>query len=122
MYGDEPDRWHHLSKVRTACALRSTCSRGCDSAPPRSHRFQAEGQARLGVAAVDALVQGVAAAAAGTRIIFGHWSALGYYNADRVVGLDTGCVWGGALTALNLDEPDARPVSVPSRQPRSIGE
>jgi len=59
-------------------------------------------------------------AAAGTRIVFGHWSALGYYNDDGVVGLDTGCVWGGALTALNLDEPRAKPVSVPSRQPRSI--
>ena len=48
------------------------------------------------------------------RIIFGHWSALGYVDAHGVVGLDTGCVWGGALTALNLDVAP-RPISVPCR-------
>lgn len=46
------------------------------------------------------------------RVIFGHWSALGYRNSGGVVALDTGCVWGGELTALNLDT-DAPPVSVP---------
>ena len=56
------------------------------------------------------------------RIVFGHWSALGFYPADDLVALDTGCVWGGALTALDLDSAQARPVSVPSRQPRSIEE
>lgn len=45
------------------------------------------------------------------RVIFGHWSALGYLNAHGVVALDTGCVWGGALTALNLDANEG-PVSV----------
>jgi bis(5'-nucleosyl)-tetraphosphatase (symmetrical) len=54
------------------------------------------------------------------RIVFGHWSALGFYSERGVIGLDTGCVWGGALTAINLDDPEAAPVSVPSRQPRSI--
>lgn len=56
------------------------------------------------------------------RIVFGHWSALGFYREPGLLGLDTGCVWGGTLTAVNLDLPDAAPVSVPSRQPRSIGE
>lgn len=36
------------------------------------------------------------------RIIFGHWSALGLWDGDDVVGLDTGCLWGGRLTALRL--------------------
>ncbi len=57
-----------------------------------------------------------------TRIVFGHWSALGFYRSAGVLGLDTGCVWGGALTAYNLDDPHAEPVSVASRQPRSIAE
>lgn len=39
------------------------------------------------------------------RIVFGHWSALGYYNGDNVLGLDTGCVWGGSLCAVRLDGP-----------------
>ena len=43
-------------------------------------------------------------------IVFGHWSLLGYYEADGVYGIDTGCLWGGALTALWLDPPDGRPV------------
>jgi bis(5'-nucleosyl)-tetraphosphatase (symmetrical) len=54
------------------------------------------------------------------RIVFGHWSALGFYSEPGVLAIDTGCVWGGALTAVNLDDPQAPPVSVPSRQPRSI--
>ncbi len=36
-------------------------------------------------------------------IIFGHWSTLGIWQKDGVIGLDTGCVWGRALTAVRLD-------------------
>jgi bis(5'-nucleosyl)-tetraphosphatase (symmetrical) len=39
----------------------------------------------------------------GLKLIFGHWSTLGYYNNPEVVCLDTGCVWGGQLTAMRLD-------------------
>jgi bis(5'-nucleosyl)-tetraphosphatase (symmetrical) len=35
-----------------------------------------------------------------TPIVFGHWSTLGLMLRDDAVCLDTGCVWGGALTAL----------------------
>ena len=37
-------------------------------------------------------------------IICGHWSALGLRLADRLVALDSGCVWGGSLTALRLED------------------
>ncbi len=37
------------------------------------------------------------------RIVFGHWSALGYHDQAGAVGLDTGCAWGGRLTALRLE-------------------
>lgn len=43
--------------------------------------------------------------AAETRLLFGHWAALeGQADADNVYALDTGCVWGGKLTALRLDD------------------
>ena len=35
--------------------------------------------------------------------IIGHWSTLGLYNNDNVICLDTGCVWGGRLTAIELN-------------------
>lgn len=38
------------------------------------------------------------------RIIFGHWSSLGYYEGSNCYAIDTGCLWGGQLTALKLTE------------------
>ena len=37
------------------------------------------------------------------HIVFGHWAALGVLRRDDVTALDSGCVWGGALTAVALD-------------------
>jgi len=37
------------------------------------------------------------------KIILGHWSTLGYYDDGNVVSLDTGCVWGGSLSAYRVD-------------------
>lgn len=39
----------------------------------------------------------------GMKIIFGHWSTLGFYEDDKVLGLDTGCLWGRELTAARID-------------------
>jgi bis(5'-nucleosyl)-tetraphosphatase (symmetrical) len=49
------------------------------------------------------------------RIIFGHWSTLGFIQRTNVLALDTGCIWGGALTAVNLDDPDAPPIQQPCK-------
>lgn len=40
---------------------------------------------------------------AGHTIAFGHWSTLGYLRRPDLIALDTGCVWGGCLSALKLD-------------------
>ncbi|HET6633130.1 MAG TPA: symmetrical bis(5'-nucleosyl)-tetraphosphatase [Rhodanobacteraceae bacterium] len=40
------------------------------------------------------------------NVVCGHWSALGRFAGLGVYALDTGCVWGGRLTALQLDDPN----------------
>lgn len=39
------------------------------------------------------------------RLVTGHWSTLGLLDRDDLLTLDTGCVWGGALTAASLEGP-----------------
>ena len=39
-----------------------------------------------------------------TLIVFGHWSTEGLVARSNVMGLDTGCVWGGKMTALRLHD------------------
>src|ERR1700744_1480144 len=44
-----------------------------------------------------------------TRIVCGHWSTLGRFAGLGIYAIDTGCVWGGKLTAIRLeanDEPE----------------
>ncbi|NKB38150.1 MAG: symmetrical bis(5'-nucleosyl)-tetraphosphatase [Gammaproteobacteria bacterium] len=57
-------------------------------------------------------------ASAEKKIIFGHWAALRNYHTDykahNVFPLDTGCLWGGRLSALRLE--DEQWFSVPSEQ------
>ncbi|STZ76285.1 symmetrical bis(5'-nucleosyl)-tetraphosphatase [Bergeriella denitrificans] len=36
-------------------------------------------------------------------VIFGHWSSLGYMNENNIISLDTGALWGGQLTAVELN-------------------
>ncbi len=40
---------------------------------------------------------------ANVMIAFGHWSTLGLIRRDKLLGLDTGCVWGGCLSAVQID-------------------
>jgi len=46
------------------------------------------------------------------RIIFGHWSTLGLYEDKHVLSLDTGCLWGGKLTAARIDSNKVKIVSI----------
>ncbi|HZQ63023.1 MAG TPA: bis(5'-nucleosyl)-tetraphosphatase (symmetrical), partial [Casimicrobiaceae bacterium] len=56
-------------------------------------------------------------ASAGVHIVCGHWSTLGLMLAPNVSMLDSGCLWGGTLTAMQLsDDPGRRRLyQVPSR-------
>ena len=53
-----------------------------------------------------------------STLIFGHWSALGLLVRDNLIGLDSGCLWGGPLTALRLE--DRRLFQVPSAAADSV--
>lgn len=49
------------------------------------------------------------------KVLFGHWSALGYQQDDNVIALDTGCLWGGQLTSVRLDTAIQTVVSQPCK-------
>jgi len=103
MYGNQPDTWdeHHqgyerlrlitnyLTRMRFIDAqgrLDFDSKEGPDAAPPGFRPW-------FEYARPDS-----------TRILFGHWAALeGRVRNERFLALDTGCVWGGQLTALDLD-------------------
>lgn len=53
-------------------------------------------------------------------IVCGHWSTLGLKLTAKLAALDTGCVWGGSLSALRLE--DRRLFQVPCRGYRKPGE
>ncbi|MFT4199092.1 MAG: symmetrical bis(5'-nucleosyl)-tetraphosphatase [Pseudoxanthomonas sp.] len=50
------------------------------------------------------------------KIVCGHWSALGLTLSQGVYAIDTGAVWGGKLTALQLDNDELRIVQVAGRE------
>jgi len=50
------------------------------------------------------------------RLVFGHWSALGRGGSRSCFGIDTGCLWGGRLTALRIDHEMPYEISVPCPQ------
>jgi bis(5'-nucleosyl)-tetraphosphatase (symmetrical) len=48
--------------------------------------------------------------------VFGHWSTLGLVLRPDLVALDTGCVWGGALTGVRLDDREVFSLACPQAQ------
>jgi bis(5'-nucleosyl)-tetraphosphatase (symmetrical) len=52
-----------------------------------------------------------ARASAGEPMIFGHWSTLGLHASNDVIALDSGCLWGNALSAMRLEDREIIQVS-----------
>jgi len=107
MYGNTPDRWDN--KLR-----REDRHRYIINAFTRLRFCTADG--RLDLESKDApgrqpaeLMPWFAVpgrANQNLQIVFGHWSTLGLGNRPGIYCLDSGCVWGGSLTALRLDAAD----------------
>jgi bis(5'-nucleosyl)-tetraphosphatase (symmetrical) len=115
LYGNQPDRWdaglQGAERLRfiTNCFTRLRCLDGDGKLALNAKESAKE-------AAAAGLVPWFEAKNArwrGTQVIFGHWSTLGFYRNPDVIGLDTGCVWGGTLSALRLDSARGKPVQVP---------
>lgn len=63
-------------------------------------------------------------ASADATVIFGHWSALGLLSREKIIALDTGCLWGGPLTAVRLEDRNIFQVvctNAPAQKPWLIG-
>jgi bis(5'-nucleosyl)-tetraphosphatase (symmetrical) len=126
MYGDEPTRWD--DQLRGAQRLRLIVN-----VLTRIRFVSADGTLDLdskegAAGAPPGLVPWFEAPSrrtADTPVAFGHWSTLGLVNRPDLLGLDTGCVWGGRLTAVRIDG-DRREVvqvdCVAARQPGRAGE
>lgn len=105
MYGNEPAKWdkklHGIERLRVItnyftrmrfCTpdgkLDLKSKEGLDTAPPGYAPWFSHAERK----------------AAGRKIIFGHWAALeGQCDVPALFALDTGCVWGGSMTLLNVD-------------------
>ncbi len=103
MYGDEPRRWSDdlIGHDRLRCVV---------NALTRLRVLSADGTMNLKHKAAAGTATGgdmpwfdhPQRATRSTKIVFGHWSAEGLVARSNVIGLDSGCVWGGKLTALRL--------------------
>jgi bis(5'-nucleosyl)-tetraphosphatase (symmetrical) len=122
MYGNEPDTWSEGLKKKER--LRFTINvltrlRYCTSAGRVNLKLK--GAPRDTPGPYAAWFTHANRRSADTRVIFGHWSTLGLLLQKKLLALDTGCVWGGALTAVDLDDPEATPVSIACRAHQQTG-
>jgi bis(5'-nucleosyl)-tetraphosphatase (symmetrical) len=112
MYGDEPDEWDEgLKGYERLRFIINVLTRLRVCTPSGRVDFANKGAPAQAPSAWRPWFEHAQRRSREARVIFGHWSALGLVLRPDVVGLDSGCVWGGALTAFDLDEPRA-PLSV----------
>ena len=57
----------------------------------------------------------------GTPIAFVHWSTLGLLDRPDLLGLDTGCVWGGRLSAARIADTEREIIQVDCEQAQRPG-
>lgn len=121
MYGDLPDHWRDdLQGVERIRVIINACTRlrYCDLEGNMDLRHKG----RPGTQPPDLLPWFAVPTrrTRGTRVVFGHWSTLGRFQGEGVIGLDSGCVWGGSLSAVRLDGGEPRFVAVPCEAAQPI--
>ncbi len=111
MYGDKPDRWSaslrgadkHRFVVNVLTRLRYCDARGRVNLDLKDSPGSLRTAARAAPTAMRPWFLAPNRKSAGTRVICGHWSTLGLVRKPDLLALDTGCVWGGTLTGVDLD-------------------
>lgn len=104
MFGNQPARWSEAlsGRARLRFAL-NTLTRIRFVAADGTLEFGAKGGLETAPEGHRAWFDVPGRRTAGIPIAFGHWSAIGLIERDDLLSLDTGCAWGGSLTAVRID-------------------
>lgn len=120
MYGDRPDKWSNTLQVwdRLRFIVNSfTRMRFCTP----SGVLDSKCKGPPGSQTKGLIPWFEATNSFKKKIVFGHWSTLGLYHSDYVLGLDTGCLWGGRLSAARLTTNDVKIIFVNCPQAQKPG-
>ncbi|OYU99537.1 MAG: bis(5'-nucleosyl)-tetraphosphatase (symmetrical) [Burkholderiales bacterium PBB5] len=104
MYGNDPARWDDtLTGARRWRMVLNVLTRIRYCTADGTLEFATKDGSGVAPAGHHAWFDVPGRATAGVPIAFGHWSTLGLQSRPDLLALDTGCVWGGALTAVRVD-------------------
>ena len=122
MYGNQPSRWRDdLSGTDRARFVINVLTRIRFCGADGELDFKAKGNADRAPPGTLPWFDVPGRRTAGCPIAFGHWSTLGLINRPDLLATDTGCVWGGALTAVRIDGGRREVVQVPCPQAQAPG-
>lgn len=121
MYGNEPAQWHDsLSGMARLRVITNVLTRLRFCSPEGVMDFASTDSASAAPPGLLPWFDVPGRASSGALIAFGHWSTLGWMNRPDLLALDTGCVWGGGLTAVRfgatLDERERCTLAWPAAQ------
>jgi len=104
MYGNQPDHWDAAGEGWDRLRFAINCFTRLRYVDESGRiDLKAKGAPRNQARGLHPWFQAPGRRSRDAAVVFGHWSALGIYLGDNVSGLDSGCVWGGHLSALRLD-------------------
>ena len=103
MYGNTPDRWSDaLTGTDRLRVVVNALTRLRFCTPEGVMDFDSAESADAAPAGLLPWFEVPGRRTQNTVVAFGHWSTLGWLNRSHVLGLDTGCVWGGCLSAVRF--------------------